>query len=282
MKATRNFYHINIDDKENWEIETESGFKLFFDPEFDTVNNIIQYGKVINPPMVINKQVNMTTAEAGDTVYFHHQVFNNEVEFEDDFFRWATHDQLFFILKEDGIVMLNDYVLIKPIEIHEKSASGIFLESNSKKIEQRGILKAMPKLKYSTGLKLEDTVVFTKNSDYSIKVGNDEYYLMRLDDIIGNLTVVNEKESVVPIGQWTVIEPLDEGDDYENVNGVLIQRKIKKEEKHRGLIHKTFNSTLGIKNGDKVIYDRKQFLSFKENDTKYYAVNAERDIFILL
>jgi co-chaperonin GroES (HSP10) len=281
MKATKNFYHINIDDNENWEISTESGFKLFFDPEFDTVNNIIQYGKVINPPIAINKQTNMTQPEAGDTIYFHHQVYGNKVEFEEDYFRWATHDQLFFIIKNDGIVMLNDFVLLEPIETQEESG-GILLESTPKRIKQRGNVVALPEYADGLGLEFNDEVVFTKNSDYVITVGEKDYYLMNVNDIIGLVVNGDKGEVVIPVGQWSLVEPLDEGSDYENHNGVLVQRKVKKHEKHRGLVYKTFDTVLGIKDGDKVIYDRKPFFSFVENKKKYYAVNADRDIFALV
>jgi co-chaperonin GroES (HSP10) len=285
MKATRNFYHINIDDKENWEITTKSGFKLFFDPEFDTVNNIIQYGKVINPPMSIDKRANMTIPKSGDTVYFHHHVFSNKIEFEEEYFRWATHDQLFFIIRDNDIIMLNDFVLVEPIETQAKTPSGILLESRAKKVEQRGILKAMPEHVLGADhnfLAIDDEIVFTKNSDYIMKVGDKEYYLMDIKDIIGPVIMPDGEEHVVPIFDWTIIEPLDEGDEYQEKNGILIQKRIKKEEKHRGLVHRTLDTTLGIKDGDKVIYDRRPFYSFLENNTKYYAVNTERDIFILL
>jgi co-chaperonin GroES (HSP10) len=282
MKATRNFYHINIDDKENWEIVTPNGTKLFFDPEFDTVNNIIQYGKVINPPMSINRQHNMTQPEAGDTVYFHHQVFGNKVEFEEEYFRWATHDQLYFIIRDGKVIMLNDFVLVKPIEKQEETTSGILLESRPKRIEQRGIVEALPDMGFKTGLELGDEIAFVKNADYVIKIQDDEYYLMNLDSVIGPVIEPNGEEHVIPIGQWTIVEPLDEGEEYEEKNGILIQKRIRKEEKHRGLVHRTFNETLGIKDGDKVVYDRRPFYAFKENDIKYYAVNAERDIFMLV
>ena len=281
MKATRNFYHINIDDTENWEVTTPGGLKLFFDPEFDTVNNIIQYGKVINPPIAISKQVNMTTPEAGDTIYFHHQVFGNKVEFEEEYFRWATHDQLYFIIRKDNIIMLNNFVLVKPIEVQDKTTSGIFLESTSHKVEQRGILKAIPG--YAEGdFVIDDEVVFTKNSNLMIKIGEEEFYIMDINDIMGIVMKDGDKENIAPVGQWTFVEPLDEGGEYENVNGILVHSKIKKEDRHRGLVYKTFDTMLGIKDGDKVIYDRRSFYAFKENDTKYYAVNALRDIFILL
>ena len=247
MKATRNFYHINIDDTENWEITTPNGTKLFFDPEFDTVNNIIQYGKIINPPVAITKHPNMLIAEAGDTVYFHHQVFDNRVEFEEDYFRWATQDQLYFILKKDNVVMMNNFVLIEPIEFQEKTASGILLEANSHKIEQRGILKALPDHADELGLEIGDEVVFTKNCDYLLKLQENEFYLMDVGDIIGVVVWFQGKETIVPIDDWTIIEPLDEGSDYEDVNGVMIQRKILKEEKHRGLVHSTLDKFTDLK-----------------------------------
>jgi len=281
MKATKNFYHINIDEKDLWNI-TIGGNKLFFDPEYNPDHTAIQYGTVRTTAMSITKQANMIQPVNGDSVYFHHHVFTNKITFEEDCFRFATHSQLFFIIRDEKIIMLNDFLLVKPkMESEDEiKQSGIFMKSKAEKIQQRGIVVATTDQAKSMGIEADMEIAFSRNSDYSFYINDEEYYMMTNQDVIG---YIKEDGDIVPVGQWTLVEPLDEHDEYEeSSSGILLKVKEIKSNKHRGLIYKTLNKWLGIKDGDKVVYDRKAFYSILVNDKKYYGVNAERDIFILL
>jgi co-chaperonin GroES (HSP10) len=277
MNTIKNVYHIDIDDTQNWAVKL-GDTELYFDPEYHPEHTAIQWGTVKVSPKKIANQDNMLIPQPGDTVYFHHHVYDNVITYEDEKFRWSEHRNLFFMIKDDQIHMLNNYVLVRPKYESDddiKTKSGIFTKANKEKIPQRGYIVASP-----VGLIDKETeIAFADMADYSIDVKGEEYYIMELRDIIA----IIKDEVAEPVGNWSLIEPLDEGEQYtENEYGVFVPNKVSHKKKHQGKIVRTKNTWLGIKDGDTVIYDRRAFYAINVNNQKLYGVNTENDIFILL
>ncbi len=87
---------------------------------------------------------------------------------------------------------LNDRVIVKPQEAVEMSKGGIILpDTASKEKPMEGIITAVGPGKLSkTGervaleVKKDDRVIFSKYAGTEIKVDNEEYLIMREDDIL--------------------------------------------------------------------------------------------------
>src|SRR5258708_6057962 len=90
-----------------------------------------------------------------------------------------------------SIKPLFDNVLVKPLEAEEKTASGILLPETAKEKPQMGIVMAVgdgemtPKGELKPMVvKVGDTVMYTKWGGNEVKVGNEEWKLVKQTDIL--------------------------------------------------------------------------------------------------
>ena len=86
---------------------------------------------------------------------------------------------------------LFDNVLIKPLQAETKTASGIYLPENVKEKPQIGEVVAVgPGKVHPQGeidkmvVKVGDKVLYTKWGGNEVKVGNDEWKIVKQDDIL--------------------------------------------------------------------------------------------------
>ena len=96
---------------------------------------------------------------------------------------------------KSDIQPLFDNVLIKPLEAETKSAGGIYLPENVKEKPQIGQIMAVgPGIVHPKGevekmfVKVGDKVIYTKWGGNEVKVGNEEWKIVKQTDI---LAVVN-------------------------------------------------------------------------------------------
>ncbi|GGE24195.1 10 kDa chaperonin [Marinithermofilum abyssi] len=90
---------------------------------------------------------------------------------------------------------LGDRVVIQAIEKEETTASGIVLPETAKEKPQEGKVIAVGTGRYENGQKVElevkegDRVIFSKYAGTEVKVGDQEYLVLRESDI---LAIVSE------------------------------------------------------------------------------------------
>ena len=89
---------------------------------------------------------------------------------------------------------LGDRVVIKPLEVEEKTASGIVLPEKAKEKPQEGEVVAVGSgriLDNGTRVEMDvavgDRVLFSKYAGTEVKLDGVEYLIMRQDDILGKL-----------------------------------------------------------------------------------------------
>ena len=86
---------------------------------------------------------------------------------------------------------LADRVIVKPIEVEEKTKSGIVLPDTAKEKPQEGEVVAVGPGRYEDGkqvpmnVKEGDRVLFAKYAGTEIKMDGEEYLIMRESDILG-------------------------------------------------------------------------------------------------
>ncbi|MCB5558369.1 co-chaperone GroES [Anaerosalibacter bizertensis] len=88
-----------------------------------------------------------------------------------------------------NIKPLGDRVVIKMIEVEEKTKSGIVLPSSAKEEPQMAEVVAIgPDIendeKKSKQVKLGDKVIFSKYSGTEVKLDDEEYTIVKLNDIL--------------------------------------------------------------------------------------------------
>lgn len=89
---------------------------------------------------------------------------------------------------------LQDRVIVQRLESEEKTASGLFIPDSAKEKPQQGKVIAVGKGKvredgalHPLDLKSGDRVLFGKYAGTEIKIENNEYLILREDDILGVL-----------------------------------------------------------------------------------------------
>ncbi|GIV58091.1 MAG: 10 kDa chaperonin [Rhodothermaceae bacterium] len=98
-----------------------------------------------------------------------------------------------------NIKPLGDRVVVKPEPAEEKTASGIYIPDTAKEKPQRGTVVAVGPGRVENGTKIEmsvkegDTVLYGKYAGTEIRLGDEEYLIMRESDILGIL-----QEEAVP------------------------------------------------------------------------------------
>jgi chaperonin GroES len=85
---------------------------------------------------------------------------------------------------------LGDRVIVKQDDAETKTASGILLAANAQEKPQRGVVLAVGEGKLDNngnlvapGVKAGDHVLYSKYGGTEIKEGEDEYVMLRADDI---------------------------------------------------------------------------------------------------
>ncbi len=91
-----------------------------------------------------------------------------------------------------NIKPLHDRVLVKRVEAEEKTASGIIIPDSAKEKPQEGeVIAVGPGKVLDNGTKVElavkagDKVLFSKYAGTEISLDDEEYLIMREDDILG-------------------------------------------------------------------------------------------------
>ncbi len=87
-------------------------------------------------------------------------------------------------MQKENIKPLGENVLIKAIKANQKTESGIFLpETESANRPQEGKVQAIGESE-KIQVKKGQTVIFAKYSGTEIKIGGEEYLILKAEDIL--------------------------------------------------------------------------------------------------
>lgn len=91
---------------------------------------------------------------------------------------------------------LHDRLIVERVDSDEKTASGLYIPDSAKEKPQQGRVVAVGKGKVRddgtvqpTDVKAGDRILFGKYSGTEIKIDNDDYLIMREDDVLAVLDV---------------------------------------------------------------------------------------------
>ncbi len=86
---------------------------------------------------------------------------------------------------------LQDRILVKQLEEEEKTAGGIIIPDTAKEKPQQGKVVAVGKGKIledgsvrPLDIKVGDRIIFEKYAGTTVKIGGEEYMIMREDDVL--------------------------------------------------------------------------------------------------
>ncbi|QXD16371.1 co-chaperone GroES [Rhodocaloribacter litoris] len=90
-----------------------------------------------------------------------------------------------------SIKPLGDRVVVKPEPAEEKTSSGLYIPDTAKEKPQRGTVVAVGPGRVENGTKIDmtvkegDTVLYGKYAGTEVRLGDEEYLIMRETDILG-------------------------------------------------------------------------------------------------
>ena len=94
--------------------------------------------------------------------------------------------------EKSKIQPLGDRVLVEPLEAEDKTTGGIIIPDTAKEKQQRGKVIAVGKGRINEEgkvtpleVKVNDQVLFGRYSGSEIKVGANDYLIIKEDDILG-------------------------------------------------------------------------------------------------
>jgi len=188
MKMVENFL-VRLSKRFKDTIEV-NGEELYLASKYNEFEHRVMEGEIVSVPM---RDENI--ANKGDTLYFHHHVVMDKGQglvYEDEkLFIVRYHpdtpysSQAFAVKDENGIRALSGWVLLHPIEEEEELKSNtIQIISFKEKENKRGKVAFTNKVLEEAGIRVGDTVGFSKNSDYEIEIDGEKYWRMRFDDLL--------------------------------------------------------------------------------------------------
>ena len=95
-------------------------------------------------------------------------------------------------MEKSKIQPLGDRVLVEPLEAEEKTASGIVIPDTAKEKQQKGKVIAVGKGRVAEDgkvspleVRVSDQVLFGRYSGTEVKIGGNDYLIIKEDDILG-------------------------------------------------------------------------------------------------
>lgn len=252
MKLIKDLFLIRADvhSKNVSSITGINGEKLVIDTDFDKYRHAQQVGEVILSPQIIDSEHSYSNpVNAGDIVVMHHFVCqdDNKVKYNDETLFQCEYYHIWAKIVNSKLEPLEDYIFVEPVlepESHTKTEGGLILRTERAYLKNTGKVFALSKKAKESGLRMGDTVFFTNDADYDIKLLGTDLYRMQLRNIIavernGRLVCLNNKLFVIDIT----------GDE---TRGGLIHRKNERE--RIGIVCNIGENIKGVAIRDKVSY----------------------------
>lgn len=192
------FMYIELEkETENTHVLSD-GTELWLDTEIDTYWHARQHGIIKYPTLNPRKQFDDgIDLQPGEKVYFHHFVIDEKisklisrssnVSLTEEKVYQAYIDQVYCVIRDEKIVMLQDYVFVEPVyedDSEHVTSSGIYLKPEKEVLKEKGIVRHINKFSEDLGIKVGQKVIFQKSCDYEMEVEGKKYYRMKNENIV--------------------------------------------------------------------------------------------------
>ena len=184
------------------------------------------------------------------------------------------------------VAPLGDRIFVKIDEAEATSAGGILLPSAAQVKSTQGVVAATPK-GGAKSLSEGDRVLYSKYAGTEIKMGKDEFVLLKEDDVIGKMNG-SDVGKLSPLGDRVLLKALET--KKETDGGVILAT----EETERPTLGKVIAvgpgkadddgkaAPLGISTGATVLYSKYAGSEFTGEDGSEYVVISASDVLATL
>ena len=203
MQLVKDIFFVSAD-KNALKTLNIGGVDFHIDTDFTPFDYSTRIGVVTHTPLIIDSKYSYDNKILdNDVVIFHHFVCQpqNEIKVNDIEYFKANYFHIFAKVEDNDIICVEDFIFVEPIkkEYSERFIGGIqFDYDENSVVQQKGIIRYLSKKAIAFGLNKGDIVYFTKNADYKMEVLGNEYYRMRIRNVVcverdGNLVCMNDR-----------------------------------------------------------------------------------------
>lgn len=189
MKTPKDVVLIKVNQKEKQERKIEgTDITLKVLTHFNEYHedHCVHHGTVVVCPDKISGGGEVEIKE-GDKIYTHHFLTHEENKADEllpETYR-MTYDEIYCKIVDGEIEMLGHWNFLEPVEEESKTASGLIITANPKKIEGVAIMRKPSKYMQSIGIEDGTKLLFKKNAGYVILVEGKKYYRVIDEHIFG-------------------------------------------------------------------------------------------------
>tara|TARA_R110000803_G_scaffold16197_5_gene44468 strand:+ start:8744 stop:9838 length:1095 start_codon:yes stop_codon:yes gene_type:complete len=205
---SKNMVYIQANKERKSTIE-HGNLKLFNDTTYNPLatNNVVQDGVVLSVcdeavDSYFGKALNIEVSP-GDKVYTHHFLTDtdNEREFNGKKYYEIHYENLYCIVKDDSIQMLNEWNFVVPVTAEQQTTdSGIVLDFNVGNELNVGVVKYLCNSLSGRAVEKEDLIVFKRGREYKIDIEGNIFYRIETNDILYKL------ENMEALGEIIIVK----------------------------------------------------------------------------
>jgi len=191
MRPVKDCYFVKVEKTHEDTIEV-NGRELFLDVSYNDMKHARQYGTVIALPNGLPKGLKLDIKE-GDKIYCHHFLASegNRVKFHEEKNVYSIHwGHIYARVRKGKLKMIHHWNFIKQKvedESNYMTKSGIFTKPEAEDEELYGYVEYMNDGLKDLGVKRGDEVIFSKNSEYDMKIEGEKLLRMRNFDILAKV-----------------------------------------------------------------------------------------------
>lgn len=257
-------------------------------------------GTVVSVPWRITfnsfgeKYGNEVMLEAGDYVYFHHNVTNSQFDMNYDGLYWSYYEMFFAKKGKDGVLWaIGDNCLALPVKEEMNNvvtSSGIWMKTGVGNKFLMATLTHMGQPREGSERRwwnawfyqndiVGRTIIYSENSDIKLRVDDVDYFRMKVEDIVAIILPEDQDQYFERYhglrlqNKYVMIEqfkPISE------VNGIIIPESSQKKE-DKGIVFTMGPGAveMGIDEGDEVYYYGTGKTDFEWGGKAYILISAD-------
>lgn len=180
MRISKNNFIVEVDSQ--FEKINVPGFDFFLDTDFNPKLLATRIGRIHTLPISVEGFLYDNPLSVGDVVVFNHLVTQNAMRIEGNLFK-CPYFNIYAKIVDGLIEPLEDVFFSAPMKEPDFTA-GLF-HSPGKISGKYAKVICVSKKVLGAGVELNDTIFFSKNADYEMKVGGKDLFKMHLRNVIG-------------------------------------------------------------------------------------------------
>lgn len=281
MKIQKDRFFVSCDQDANSTLPIIglNGIPLVLDKKFDPYLHATRFGIIEEIPSEFSaNSIDSHLLKPGDQVFFHHFVAQDKNKWlinGRELFH-AHFEQIWAKIENDQLVPINDWLFLKPIEESEEElmVGNIQLRSYTQTKQSVGVCFAVSEFGKMLGILPGDKVHIIRDADYSINIGGEDLWRVRLQSIV----CLERNRELIPLKEKVIIKE-DQRSETAFSGNIMVPISERSKDLY-GTVMSVGAGVTCVEKGDNVCFLHGVFTKFEINDEPYAIVRKENIIYI--